>query len=97
MPKTAVGLLVMATAVSIISLSSLLVLLPAGKIGTIFGLLPILLGGITMWLCWRARRVAHHKTAVLIYTILLAPVAFSYPAGILLLRAAGVHVEIGLH
>ena len=97
MPRRAVWLLALATTFAIVSLGLLLALPLSGKFATIFGWLPIFLGCVTMWLCWRARRVARHKTAVLIYAILLVPFAFSYPAGILVLRAAGVHVEISSH
>lgn len=44
------------------------------------GYLPIALGCVCMWLCFRARKRAKHKRAVLLYTALLAPFAFSYPA-----------------
>jgi len=69
-----------ATALSVFSLF-LLTLVHTGPIAELaLGYVPILLGAVAMWLCWRARKAARHKTAVLLYTIFLAPFAFSYPA-----------------
>jgi len=53
----------------------------------LLGYVPILLGSLSMWLCFKARARAIHKAWVLAYTILLAPFAFSYPAWLLFIWA----------
>jgi hypothetical protein len=45
----------------------------------LLGYIPILLGCISMSLCWRAHKQARHKALVLCYAVLLAPLAFYYP------------------
>lgn len=49
------------------------------------GYMPVLLGCISMWLCYRAYRRATRKKLVVAYAVLLAPFAFSYPAWIVFL------------
>ncbi|HEX5226318.1 MAG TPA: hypothetical protein VFW44_01350 [Bryobacteraceae bacterium] len=76
-----ISLLIAATCLAAISLSlDLLISARALVTEILLGYAPILLGSVAMWLCLQARRTAQHKTAVLLYTILLAPFAFSYPA-----------------
>jgi hypothetical protein len=94
MQNAAAWLLVAATVLSLVSLGLFFVLLPSGQMSKpLVALLPILLGCVSMWLCWRARRAARHKIAVIVYAIVLAPFAFSYPAGLALLWATGLRVE----
>jgi hypothetical protein len=47
--------------------------------------LPFVLCGASMLLCLRARQRAQRKRLVLVYAVVLAPFAFSYPAWILFL------------
>ena len=46
------------------------------------GYIPLVLGCICMWLCFRAQRQAKHRKMILLYAGLLAPFAFAYPAWI---------------
>jgi len=81
--RPAVWLLVAATVLSAVSLFFQAIVGARRLITeTFLGYLPILLGCISMWLCWRAHQKARRKTLVLCYSILLAPFAFSYPAWI---------------
>lgn len=76
--------LLLGSATFVAAMSVLLLTRVHGRIAEIvLGYVPIPLGCISMWLCWRARQKARHKTLVLCYAILLAPFAFSYPAWIL--------------
>lgn len=55
---------------------------------------PVLLGCVSMWLCFKAWKGAAHKRFVIFYAIVLAPFAFSYPAWLLILwilYAAGLY------
>ncbi len=45
-----------------------------------FGYIPVILGCVCLWLCIKARTKAKHKNLVLLYTVLILPFAFSYPA-----------------
>jgi hypothetical protein len=45
----------------------------------IIGYIPFVVGGVTMWLCAKAHQRSSHRTAVVVYTILLAPFAFFFP------------------
>ena len=47
------------------------------------GYVPIVLGGICLWLGYCACRVARHKLSTAVYVVLLTPFAFSYPAWLL--------------
>jgi hypothetical protein len=48
----------------------------------ILGYAPVVMGAIAMALCIRARKKTVHKRLVVLYAVLLAPFAFSYPAWI---------------
>jgi hypothetical protein len=78
----ALTLLDAATALSALSLFFHLFIGQGLIAQAVFGYVPILLGFIVLWLCWRARGRTRHKTAVVLYAIFLAPFAFSYPAWI---------------
>jgi hypothetical protein len=51
----------------------------------ILGYLPLLLGFVAMWLCIWASKRSTHKRLVALYTVVLAPFAFSYPAWMVIL------------
>ena len=73
-------LIALASAVAILSLFSHDILKPTNLYTQVaFGYTPLVLGCLSLWLCLKAHRKAKHKKVVLIYTILLAPFAFSYP------------------
>ncbi len=79
-------LLVCATAVATLSFLFHIMATPRTLLGeTIWGYFPLLLGFVSMWLCFKARNEAVHKGLVLLYAIVLAPFAFSYPAWLLIL------------
>jgi hypothetical protein len=50
------------------------------------GLVPIVLGGLSMLLCFAARERTRHKRLVIAYAVLLAPFAFSYPAWMMFVK-----------
>jgi hypothetical protein len=78
---TSPALVACATGVAIASLSSAFILDPKTLNAQLaVGYTPILLGCLSMWLCFKARQKARHKRGVLLYAILLAPIAFCYPA-----------------
>jgi hypothetical protein len=81
LPASPSLLLIVATGIAAVSLF-LHLLAPARTLGTevALGYVPFLLGCAAMWLCIEARRNTTHKLPVLLYTIVLAPFAFSYPA-----------------
>ena len=93
MRRPVVWLLGLATGLSAISLFFHIFIGPGLATETVLGYTPILFGCVSMWLCWRARQKAQHKTVILLYSILLAPFAFSYPAWIVFIyvwyRAGG--------
>ncbi len=74
------------TATVLASLSFFFILLPIrslpAQVG--FGYLPLLLGCASLWLCLKARKRAKHKVLVIVYSVMLAPFAFSYPAWLLI-------------
>jgi hypothetical protein len=80
-PDSPALFLIIATAISAVSLF-LHVIAPARTLGTevALGYVPVLLGCAAMWLCIMAWRNTTHKLLVSLYTIALAPFAFSYPA-----------------
>jgi len=46
---------------------------------------PIVLGGMCVWLGYSAWRVARYRRFTIIYMVLLTPFAFSYPGWVLVL------------
>jgi hypothetical protein len=80
------GMLLAATALAAISFAFHMIVRNR-SVGTeaILGYVPVLLGCICMWLCFRAHRSAVHKRLILLYAVILAPFAFSYPAWVLIL------------
>lgn len=54
----------------------------------LLGYVPLMLGTVCMWLCFKARVRAKHKSLVLWYSLALAPFAFSYPAWMLIVWIA---------
>jgi hypothetical protein len=82
----ATALLASATAVAIVSFYFFALVKPNGLTEEVFlGYIPVMLGGVSMWLCLRARKKAARKRLVLSYAIVLAPFAFNYPASLLIL------------
>ena len=51
----------------------------------IVGYFPLLLGCVAMALCVLALNKAAHKRLVILYAVILAPFAFSYPAWLIIL------------
>jgi hypothetical protein len=81
-------LLVGATAVAVLSFLFHMITRQSSLLSeAVWGYFPVLLGSVSMWLCFKARKEAIHKGFVLLYAILLAPFAFSYPAWLLILWA----------
>ncbi|MGA3028090.1 MAG: hypothetical protein ABSF98_25345 [Bryobacteraceae bacterium] len=85
-------LLTCATAIGLLSLSAPIwlarmftLVFARGSVSTTASFLPFVLGGASMLLCLRARQRAQRKRLVLVYAVVLAPFAFSYPAWILFL------------
>lgn len=79
-------LLISATA---ISTASFLLHVPAVDhplgLALIFAYIPLLFGSVAMLLCVLALLKSKRKSLVLVYTVVLAPFAFSYPAWIIIL------------
>jgi hypothetical protein len=79
-------LLITATIISTLSFSFHL-LAPTERpvMESIFAYLPLLFGGVAIGLCVRAINKASHKRLVMVYTVILAPFAFSHPAWMIIL------------
>jgi hypothetical protein len=88
-PKRALScpvLLACATAIGILSLFSHGIVSATPLVVWIEdGYVPLVLGGLSMLLCFVARQRTRHKRLVVAYAVLLAPFAFSYPAWMLFL------------
>jgi hypothetical protein len=85
MPKltTTPVLLGFATPVALASFFFHLII-PNGLIfEVVLGYVPIVLGGVCLWLGYSAFRIARHKLSTVAYVVLLTPFAFSYPAWLL--------------
>jgi hypothetical protein len=58
----------------------------------IAGYIPLILGGLSMYLCAKSWKAAKHPRLILLSAVLLAPFAFGYPAWFLV---AGISYALG--